>query len=191
MKVQAEVSVYPLREQHLSGSVAQFRHTMDRYGLAVRTGAMSMGIAGDSGDLFRGLCDAFEQLAKEHEIVLVCKVSNACGGFVAHGEADEILNEIHKMVNGDKEGAGLDIPPALSANSRNLIALAAAIARQRETSIVEACVQQSLASGATPESVMQVVAQATQMAELPAARYEAVVHRGIEVFGAHDVEPPT
>ena len=62
MKVQAEVSVYPLREQHLSESVAQFRHTMDSYGLAVKTGAMSTKVAGDSGDLFRGLGDAFEQL---------------------------------------------------------------------------------------------------------------------------------
>ena len=83
MRVQAEVSIYPLREPHLSGPIAQFRNVMDRRGLAVKTGAMSTEVTGDSGDVFRGLCDAFEQLAKDHDIVLVCKVSNAC-----HGRAD-------------------------------------------------------------------------------------------------------
>jgi len=190
MKVQAEVSIYSLREQHLSRSVAQFNHIMNSYGLAVKTRAVSMEITGDGGKLFRGLCDAFEQFAKEHDITLVCKVSNAYVGSVAHGEVDEILDEIHKMVYGDKGASGLDIPSALSADSRNLIALAAAIARQREASVIETCVQQSLAKGATPESVMQVVAQATQMAELPAARYEAVARRSIEAFGARDGELP-
>lgn len=78
MRVQAEVSIYPLREQHLSEPVVQFCNAMDRRGLAVKTGTMSTEVAGDSGDVFRGLCDAFEQLAEEHDIVLVCKVSNAC-----------------------------------------------------------------------------------------------------------------
>ncbi|HEO72486.1 MAG TPA: hypothetical protein ENN80_14600 [Candidatus Hydrogenedentes bacterium] len=190
MKVQAEVSIYPLREQHLSRFVARFHHIMDSYGLAVNTRAMSMEIAGDSGKLFRGLCDAFEQFTKEYDITLVCKVSNAYVGSVAHGESDEILDEIHKMVYGGKAASGLDVPSALSADARSLIALAAAIARQREASVIEACVQQSLASGATPESVMQVIAQATQMAELPAAPYEAAARRGLEAFGARDGEPP-
>jgi len=163
---------------------------MDSYGLAVKTRSMSTEIIGDSGRLFHGLCDAFEQFAKKHDIALVCKVSNACAGSVAHGEADEILDEIHKVVHGGKGASGLDVPSALSADSRNLIALAAAIARQREASVIEACVQQSLASGATRESVMQVIAQATQMAELPAAPYEAAARRGLEAFGARDGEPP-
>jgi len=83
MKIQAEVSVYPLREPHLSEPVAQFRNTLDRCGLAVKTRAMSTEIAGDSRDVFDCLREAFEQLAKDHDIVLVCKVSNAC-----HGRAD-------------------------------------------------------------------------------------------------------
>jgi len=188
MKVQAEVSVYPLRGQRLSGYVGRFRHIMDTHGLAVKTGAMSTKVAGDSRGFFRGLSDAFEELGEKQDVVLVCKVPNACGKSAGRDEADEILDEIQKVVQGDKEAAGLDIPPALSADSRNLIALAAAIARQREASVIEICVQQSLASGATPESVMQVVAQATQMAELPAARYAAAARRGIEAFGARDGE---
>jgi uncharacterized protein YqgV (UPF0045/DUF77 family) len=89
MKIQAEVSVYPLREPHLSESIVQFRNAMDRPGLAVKTGAMSTEVAGDSGDVFRGLCDAFEQLAKEHDVVFVCKVSNACPLSASRGEEDE------------------------------------------------------------------------------------------------------
>jgi uncharacterized protein YqgV (UPF0045/DUF77 family)/alkylhydroperoxidase/carboxymuconolactone decarboxylase family protein YurZ len=190
MRVQAEVSIYPLREQHLSGPIAQFRNVMDRRGLAVKTGAMSTEVTGDSGDVFRGLCDAFEQLAKEHDVVFVCKVSNACAPSASRREEDEILGAIGEMLDGDVDAAGLDTPQALSGESRNLIALAAAIAHQREASVIEVCVQQSLACGATPESVMQVVCQATQMAELSAESYEAAAHRGIEAFKARGMEPP-
>jgi len=190
MRVQAEVSIYPLREQHLSGPIAQFRNVMDRRGLAAKTGAMSTEVAGDSGDVFRGLCDAFEQLAEGHDIVLVCKVSNCCAVCASQGEEDEVFGEIRRMLDGDVDAAGHDAPQALSAESRNLIALAAAIAHQREAKVIEVCVQQSLASGATPESVMQVVSQATQMAELPAGGYVRVARRGIEAFKARDAERP-
>jgi len=190
VRVQAEVSLYPLREQHLAEPIAKFRDTLDRCRLTVKTGMMSTEVAGDSEDVFRGLCDAFEQLAKEHDIVLVCKVSNACAGSAMRREEDEILGGIQKMVNGDADAAGLDTPQALSADSRNLIALAAAIAHQREAKVIESCVQRSLTSGATPESVMQVVSQATQMAELPAASYETAARRGIEAFRAGDGKPP-
>jgi len=187
VRVQAEVSIYSLREQHLSESIAQFRNTLDRCGLVVKTGAMSTGVAGDSGDVFRCLCEGFEQLAKDHDIVLVCKLSSSSAVSVPRGEEGEILSEIQKMLRGDAE-AGLRAPQALSAGSRSLIALAAAIAHRREAGVIEACVQQSLASGGTPERVMQVVYQATQMAELPAEDYEAAARRGIEAFEAGDTE---
>lgn len=53
--------------------------------------------------------------------------------------------------------------------------------------VVATCVQQALASGATPESVMQVVRQAAQMAELPVKCYELAARKGIEAFEAHDM----
>lgn len=190
MRVQAEVSLYPLKEQHLSKPIVQFCHAMDRYGLAVRTGTMSTEVTGDSRDLFQGLRDAFEQLAREHDVVLVCKVSNACAGSAMRGEEGEILGAIQNMLDGDSGTAGLDTPQALSAESRNLIGLAAAIAHQREASVIEACIQLSLASGSTPQSVMQVVYQATQMAELPARSYELVARRSIGAFRAREEEPP-
>jgi len=151
---------------------------------------MSTEVAGDSKDVFRGLCDAFEQLAEEHDIVLVCKVSNCCAVSASVGQEDEILSEIRRMVNGDVGPGGPDAPQVLSAESRNLVALAAAIAHQREAEVIEVCVEQSLANGATPEVVMQVVSQATQMAELPAKSYVRAARRGIELFRTHDGEPP-
>ena len=190
MRVQAEVSLYPLRQQHLSEPIVQFRHMMDRYGLTMKTGTMSTEVAGDSGDVFQGLCDAFEKLAREHDVVLVCKVSNACSGPARRGEEGEVLGAIQNMLDGDAGTAGLDTPQVLSAESRNLIGLAAAIAHQREASVIEACIKRSLASGSTPESVMQVVCQATQMAELPARSYELVARRSIGAFRAREEEPP-
>ena len=52
---------------------------------------MSTEMTGDSEDVFHGLRDAFEQLAEKHDIVLVCKVSNACPASIPCGEEDEIL----------------------------------------------------------------------------------------------------
>jgi len=190
MKIQAEVSVYPLKEQHLSAPIALFRNTLDCHRLTAKTGTMSTEVAGDSKDVFRGLCDAFERLAEEHDIVLICKVSNCCAVSAPNGREDEILGEIRRMLSGNVEPGGPDAPQVLSAESRNLVALAAAIAHQREAKVVGVCVEQSLASGATPESVMQVVSQATQMAELPAESYVRAARQGIEAFRAHDVERP-
>ena len=184
MRIQAEVSVYPLKEQHLSEPIALLRSTLARYRLATKTGTMIAEVAGDSKDVFRGLRDAFERLAEQHDIVLVCKVSNCCAVSASGGREDEILNEIRRMLGGEINTAGPEASRALSAESRDLIALAAAIAHQREAKIIEICVEQSLASGATPESVMQVVSQATQMAELPAESYVRAARRGIEVFRA-------
>ena len=85
MRIQAEVSVYPLKEQHLSEPIALLRSTLARYRLATKTGTMIAEVAGDSKDVFRGLRDAFERLAEQHDIVLVCKVSNCCAVSASGG----------------------------------------------------------------------------------------------------------
>lgn len=105
-----------------------------------------------------------------------------------HEAEDDILSAIQRIVNGTDEAGEFDVPPALSADSRNLIALAAAIAHRREADVIESCVRRALASGATSEAVVQVVSLATQMAELPAASYMCAAHRAIDMFGAGGVE---
>lgn len=78
MKVQAEVSLYPLRQKNLAKPVGWFCELLQKDKLNVQTGPMSSFITADSEVLFKGLKEAFEQLAKEHEVVLTAKISNAC-----------------------------------------------------------------------------------------------------------------
>lgn len=78
MNVQAEISLYPLRQNHLSEPIRQFTESLEGRGLSVRTGAMSSIITGDSDTVFNALRDAFETAAEKYQLVLTVKISNAC-----------------------------------------------------------------------------------------------------------------
>ncbi len=78
MKVQAEISIYPLRTQSLSEPIDAFCKILSAYNLTLKTAAMSTFIIGDSKDLFKACDDAFEQLTKKYEVVMNMKISNAC-----------------------------------------------------------------------------------------------------------------
>jgi uncharacterized protein YqgV (UPF0045/DUF77 family) len=80
MKVQAEVSLYPLRTASLSGAIDAFAGRVRRAGLSIETGPMSSRVAGECGGLFRALGEAFEAAGREAQVVLAVKVSNACPG---------------------------------------------------------------------------------------------------------------
>jgi uncharacterized protein YqgV (UPF0045/DUF77 family) len=84
MRVQAEVSLYPLRTEKLSGPVEEFCQMLRSRGLHVETRSMSTLVAGESGRLFEALKESFEMLAQRHEIVIDCRVSNACPDTVGH-----------------------------------------------------------------------------------------------------------
>jgi uncharacterized protein YqgV (UPF0045/DUF77 family) len=66
MKVQAEVSLYPLRQNDLTKPIQQFVKVMESNNLKVKTGAMSSLIAGDSQAVFENLQKAFEQAAQRY-----------------------------------------------------------------------------------------------------------------------------
>jgi uncharacterized protein YqgV (UPF0045/DUF77 family) len=78
MKVQAEVSLYPLRQENLVGPVNRFCELLQKGGIEVHVGPMSSLITAESDVIFRSLKEAFEQLAKEYDVVLTAKISNAC-----------------------------------------------------------------------------------------------------------------
>lgn len=78
MKVQAEISLYPLRYSDLTRPIQQFIELLENNKLKVELGPMSNLIAGDSQVVFESLREAFEQLAKEYEVVMTAKISNAC-----------------------------------------------------------------------------------------------------------------
>jgi len=78
MKIQAEVSLYPLRQNDLTKPIRQFVQVMENDKLKIKTGAMSSLITGESQVVFEKLQKAFEKLAQRYEIVLTAKISNAC-----------------------------------------------------------------------------------------------------------------
>jgi len=78
MKVQAEVSLYPLRTKDVGGVIAQFVRALRAQAITLEPGTMSTRISGEAKAVFAALQDAFAQVAEEHQIVLTAKVSNAC-----------------------------------------------------------------------------------------------------------------
>jgi len=78
MKVQAQASLYVLRTERLSGPVNRFLDSLRQLNLKLEPGPMSTHITGDSEVLFAGLREAFEQAAKNTDVVLELKISNAC-----------------------------------------------------------------------------------------------------------------
>ena len=78
MKVQAEVSLYPLRQNDLTKPIQQFIESLKRDDINIKTGSMSSVILGDSQIVFQDLQKAFEQAAQKYEVVLTVKISNAC-----------------------------------------------------------------------------------------------------------------
>ena len=78
MKIQAEVSLYPLRQKDLTKPIQQFVKSLKNDNLNVKTGSMSSVISGDSKIVFQSLQKAFEQAAQKYEVVLTAKISNAC-----------------------------------------------------------------------------------------------------------------
>jgi uncharacterized protein YqgV (UPF0045/DUF77 family) len=78
MRIQAQVSLYPLRTGKLSGPVEEFCQVLRSHDLHVEIGSMSTFVAGKPTELFDALREGFEVLAQRHEIVIDCKISNAC-----------------------------------------------------------------------------------------------------------------
>ena len=93
MNAQVEVSVYPLRIGKLAGPVEEFCEVLQSHGLHVETGSMSSFVAGESKELFNALREGFEALARRHEIVINCKISNACPDRAGDKHADIERNE--------------------------------------------------------------------------------------------------
>jgi len=78
MKVQAEISLYPLRHNELTKPIQQFIELLENNKLKVELGPMSTLVTGDSQVLFENLQKAFERLAEGYEVVMTAKISNAC-----------------------------------------------------------------------------------------------------------------
>ena len=78
-KIQAQVSLYPLRQNKLSGPIAEFMRVLqDKNSLQISSSAMSSIITGETADVFDGLRKAFEQVAQDCDVVMTVTASNCC-----------------------------------------------------------------------------------------------------------------
>lgn len=76
--VSAQVSVYPLRQEHLTPAIEAVAAVLDARGLHVEMGPMSTQATGDAKNLFAALEEAFERAAATGHVVMTITVSNAC-----------------------------------------------------------------------------------------------------------------
>jgi len=81
MRIQAEVSLYPLRTADLSGPIEAFWRLLGRADVNVDCGVMSTLVAGECEDVFTGVKDAFAGVASDYQVVMTLKLSNACPGL--------------------------------------------------------------------------------------------------------------
>ena len=78
MKIQAELSLYPLKTASLDSSVKRFIEALSQPGISVVPGAMSTVIAGEREHVFGVISQCFADACISDEVVLVAKFSNAC-----------------------------------------------------------------------------------------------------------------
>ncbi|MGE0821152.1 MAG: YkoF family thiamine/hydroxymethylpyrimidine-binding protein [Candidatus Binatia bacterium] len=78
MVISAQVSLYPLRQDHLSPAIEAVRHALDAHGLQPQVGPMSTLVTGTTEEIFTALAEAFTRAAATGHVVMTITVSNAC-----------------------------------------------------------------------------------------------------------------
>jgi uncharacterized protein YqgV (UPF0045/DUF77 family) len=78
MVVSAQISVYPLRQEHLSPAIDAVRQVLESRGLQPEVGPMSTVVVGEAKDVFVALHEAFDRAAASGHVVMTVTVSNAC-----------------------------------------------------------------------------------------------------------------
>lgn len=78
MVISAQISMYPLRQEHLSPAIEAVCGALEAHGLQPEVGSMSTVVTGAVGDVFAALQEAFSQAAATGHVVMAVTVSNAC-----------------------------------------------------------------------------------------------------------------
>jgi uncharacterized protein YqgV (UPF0045/DUF77 family) len=78
MIASAQISVYPLRQDHLGPAIETVRTALAAHGLKPQIGAMSTTVVGEDAAIFAALQEAFAKTAEVGEVVMTVTVSNAC-----------------------------------------------------------------------------------------------------------------
>ena len=78
MIIQAELSLYPLRTEHIGNIISRFADELRANGIKPETSAMSTVVKGECRAVFAAVERAFEACGDKADIVLIFKASNAC-----------------------------------------------------------------------------------------------------------------
>jgi uncharacterized protein YqgV (UPF0045/DUF77 family) len=78
MVVSAQISVYPLRQEHLSPAIDAVRRALESSGLQPEIGPMSTVVVGEAKNVFLALHEAFDQAAASGHVVMTVTLSNVC-----------------------------------------------------------------------------------------------------------------
>lgn len=77
-QVSAQISLYPLRQEHLGPAIRAAVAELEGHGLEIEVGAMSTRIRGAEDVVFPALESAFHRASRQGEVVMVVTISNAC-----------------------------------------------------------------------------------------------------------------
>jgi len=78
MFLTAQISLYPLRQSHLSPAIGNAVGILRENGLEVSPGTMSSLASGDDEALFAAIKDIFRKSSEQGDVVMVVTLSNAC-----------------------------------------------------------------------------------------------------------------
>jgi uncharacterized protein YqgV (UPF0045/DUF77 family) len=78
MIISAQVSLYPLRQAHLSPAIQAVREALTAAGLQPQVGPMSSLVTGEVSVVCAALHDAFVHAAATGQVVMTVTLSNAC-----------------------------------------------------------------------------------------------------------------
>jgi uncharacterized protein YqgV (UPF0045/DUF77 family) len=78
MIASAQISIYPLRQDHLGPAIEAVSTALADHGLIPEVGAMSTVVVGEDAEIFAALREAFAKAADRGEVVMTVTVSNAC-----------------------------------------------------------------------------------------------------------------
>lgn len=77
MRVNAQISVYPLRKEHLTPAIDTVRTALEGYKLEPKVGSLSTLVTGESSDVFAALREAFERDAAQGDVVMDVTLANS------------------------------------------------------------------------------------------------------------------
>lgn len=72
------ISIYPLRQEHLTPAIEAVTRTLEAHGLWPEVGATCTRIAGEADTMFAALSQAFTAAVATGHVVMALTVSNAC-----------------------------------------------------------------------------------------------------------------